>query len=434
MRTLEGGRVTQRSVLPAPRARLAPAGPATPTTGAAALEGRRGSVEVADGLDRRSVLAGYAALAATVVAVTALSARYLPLVRHRPVFTPVVLGWRWAWANWDGAWYLAIAQHGYAYHRGPQSSTAFFPVYPLALRVVASVVGNDVLAGVLVTLAGSAAAALLYATWLQARVSPAATAASLLLIGTFPYAYYLYGTLYGDALFLALAIGAFVALEHEHPVASGVLGALAAASRPVGIAVVVGLALRAYERRDVLAVGPSSTTAPRAARGFASHTALPATIAACGLVAYPVYLWQRFGNAFAFVAAEGGWHQAPGPRAWSKVQLLHELVHSRSIRELLVRLAHPLITIVALALVPAVIRRFGWAYGVYVLVVLGIPALSTKDFFGMARYAVAAFPCFAVAGAALAKRRQWVVPLTVAVSTALLLLLASLFARGYYLS
>ena len=46
----------------------------------------------------------------------------------------------------------------------------------------------------------------------------------------------------------------------------------------------------------------------------------------------------------------------------------------------------------ALALVPAVFKRVGWGYGVYCLVVLALPALSSKDFQGMGRYAIAAFP------------------------------------------
>src|SRR4051812_31453590 len=34
------------------------------------------------------------------------------------------------WANWDGAWFVGIATHGY----GSASATAFFPLYPLLIR------------------------------------------------------------------------------------------------------------------------------------------------------------------------------------------------------------------------------------------------------------------------------------------------------------
>ncbi|MBA3956074.1 MAG: hypothetical protein H0X58_05350 [Acidimicrobiia bacterium] len=65
-------------------------------------------------------------------------------------------------------------------------------------------------------------------------------------------------------------------------------------------------------------------------------------------------------------------------------------------------LAHPLLTIAGFALLPRVFRRFGYGYGTYALLVIGLSCLGTKNFFGMARYVMAAFPCFAVAGDLLA--------------------------------
>ena len=53
--------------------------------------------------------------------------------------------------------------------------------------------------------------------------------------------------------------------------------------------------------------------------------------------------------------------------------------------------------------VPAVARRFGWGYAGYVLVVMGIPLLGTKDFMSCGRYLLAAFPVFAVVGLGLAE-------------------------------
>jgi hypothetical protein len=95
--------------------------------------------------------------------------------------------------------------------------------------------------------------------------------------------------------------------------------------------------------------------------------------------------------------------------------------------------SHPVVTVAALALVPLVFRRFGWGYGVYCLLVVALPALSTKDFFGMGRYVLAAFPCFAVAGELVADHprvRAWVL----GASGAGLVVLTSFFARGSYLS
>src|SRR5207237_1206701 len=39
---------------------------------------------------------------------------------------------------WDGIWYRLIADHGYLLVAGRQSDPAFFPLYPLLLKVAAA--------------------------------------------------------------------------------------------------------------------------------------------------------------------------------------------------------------------------------------------------------------------------------------------------------
>lgn len=87
-----------------------------------------------------------------------------------------------------------------------------------------------------------------------------------------------------------------------------------------------------------------------------------------------------------------------------------------------------------LALVPRVVRGFGWASDMYALFVTGLTVVSTKGFLRMDRYPLAACPRFAVAGEVLARQRPWVLGTVLGVSAALLVFLASLFARGYHLS
>ena len=58
-----------------------------------------------------------------------------------------------------------------------------------------------------------------------------------------------------------------------------------------------------------------------------------------------------------------------------------------------------------LALVPAVKRRFGWAYALYVLGVCGMALVGTKDFMGSGRYLLSAFPAIAALGELLSTRR-----------------------------
>ena len=349
-------------------------------------------------------------------AVVALSVAHLPWSSHpRPGYFPGQ-PWLEGWVHWDAGWYHSIAAKGYSYVPGRQSAVAFFPAYPLAMRAGRAVVGDSLLAGILVTLgAGLALAALLW-SWLRERLPTPAAWTAMALFLLYPYAYYLYGAVYADALFLAAVVGAFVLLERGHPWWAGLLGALATAARPVGLVVVAGLVLRAVERRGGIRWGDAGVL-----------------LSVGGLAAYCVYLANRFGDPFLFAEVEQYWGQGAGPRTWFKLEFLEGVTRFGDPPAWVAYVSHPVVTVAALALVPLVFRRFGWGYGVYCLLVVAPPALSTKDFFGMGRYVLAAFPCFAVAGELLVTRPR-LRTAALALSGAALLVTTSLFARGSYLS
>jgi hypothetical protein len=91
------------------------------------------------------------------------------------------------------------------------------------------------------------------------------------------------------------------------------------------------------------------------------------------------------------------------------------------------------LSVVFLAAVPAVKRRFGAGYAVFVFAAVVIPSTSSGDFMGVGRYLLLAFPVFAVAGSALAER-TWARNAVIPTSCALLLFGTSLFAAGYLLT
>lgn len=127
-----------------------------------------------------------------------------------------------------------------------------------------------------------------------------------------------------------------------------------------------------------------------------------------GLLAYCGYQWLRFGSPFTFVATESapGWDQGTGLRVWSKVALLAELRASSLLGQLKL-LSAALACLIVLVLLVRIRRRFGWGYAAFTAVVVAIPLVTTKDFFGSGRYMLAAFPAFAAAADFLAHRPPW---------------------------
>ena len=416
----------------------------------------------------RSALIIYGAIAAALYAFVAFFANVdLPLpykqgVKPANYSGPTLLE---GWVRFDGGWYRSIAEHGY-YFRGDkeQSSVAFFPVYALFMRAFHWVFGGDTAAwGILITLLAGLTVAVLFYRWCVPRLGEVGARYALAMLLLWPYAWYLFGAVYADALFIALVIGSFTLLEKDHLVLATALGAIATATRPVGLAVVVGLFARELERQGVFSLPrldrvrvaqltPSTpgiadrpeisapTDRPPLIRfdlsKLRARSALP-LLSIAGLVSYVVYLAAKFGEPFAFVKAERapGWDLKAGPHTWFKVEFFDRLIHFPHMGKWYTAglLVQALLAIGLLTLTRRVGRKFGWGYAVYVVVVLAIPLVGSKDFQGIGRYCLAAFPAFAVMGEYLMTRRRLATGVLV-LSALALCLLCSGFARGAYVS
>jgi len=389
-----------------------------------------------------AVLAGYAALVVltTVVAMMGSGRRGPVIDDQRP--------WIAAWLVGDATWYQRIANDGYFYVPGQQSSVAFFPTYPLSVRGVGRLFGGDYhLAGWLVSTLAGGAAVLAFTAWVWPRLPRPAAITAVALLMLYPYSFFLYGAMYSDSLFLLLAIGAFLLVERRQFWWAGLIGALATAGRPVGVAVAVGSVVRVLEMLATAGLG-RPTAAERPGRWWPDRArlgdlfrAIPRVrwreagilLSGLGLAAWCTYLWIAFGDPVAFASVQGapGWNQGGGPRTWFKVQYLGLFVYGWNL-DLAVRLsAQALMVLLAILLLRRVWRLFGWGYLAYAVVVLAIPLIGTKDFMGTGRYVLAAFPVIAAGGHLLATIRfRWVRPVVLGLFGAGLLVATFVFASG----
>ncbi len=324
-----------------------------------------------------------------------------------------------AWMRWDGMWYHRIATQGYFFTPGEQSAVAFFPAYPLLIRALSWTGLHPLLAAVLLTLACGLGATWMFSRWAGRMAGPQPESArwATWLLTLYPYAFFLYGAMYSDALFLLLAVSAFYQLERGRPELATVLGMVATATRPVGPAIVLGLLVRQLELRL------------RAGERLRPRDFLP-VLSGLGLAAYMLYLYQEFGTPLAFVEAQKGWHQEPGWRTWLKVDFFTAAHHRH--RDLYA-VPHAVFGVLFTCLSVPVARRLGLGYGVYVLLACGMPLLSSASFIGLGRYVMAAFPCFLLI-ALLLRERPRALRFTAVASLTLMLLLMSKFAIGRYVS
>jgi len=390
-------------------------------------------------LQRRLPLFAVAAFAGMVVLTSLLawSADHTSVGDASPMDGP---GWLDAWFHGDSGWYYLIADQGYSYVPGVQSPIAFFPAYPLVVHGVGLLLGDDwSTAAGLITLISAAAAVALFADFVRSRLSARTAVVAVALLLVYPYSLFLYGSGYGDAFFLLVALGSFALLERRHFVLAGLVGILATGGRPVGIAVLVGLAVRAVEmlaeERSARAARPlvragggtgdDAVTTPPSARPVPLRdlwSALPLVrwrqasvlLSGAGLVGWMVYLGDRFGDPLAFVAVQRapGWDQGSGPHTWFKLTFFGTIL--RGLWDTVVLLVpQALACLVAVLLLRTAWRRFGWGYTAYSVVSLAIPIIGTKDFMGGGRYSLAVFPVIAAAAVVLTegRRPRWLLPL-----------------------
>ena len=322
------------------------------------------------------------------------------------------------WIRWDARWYADIANNGYFFNLPEQSSVAFFPLYPMLLRAISRASGIGPLPiGVIVTFLFGCAASLLLVQWVRA-VRPGADALfTHALLLCWPFAFYLFGAVYADALFLTLIVGAFLLLERGQPGWAAVLGALSTATRPIAPAVVLGLLARSLEL-------------DRQKHGRFRVQALVPAFAATGFAAYLAFQYAAFGTPFAFVETQGAWSQRPGPRQWLKLEFFGGERLGQLWPEALLNAA---LAVMMLALAARVWRTIGKGYAVYVAVALGLPLLSSAEFIGLGRYSLAAFPSLLALSELLAPRPKlrWAF---LGVSALLLLTMTARFAVGRYVS
>ncbi len=358
-------------------------------------------------------------------------------------------GWQYVFGGWlqfDGPEYLEIARDGYRYVPGVRSNIVWFPLYPLTVRAVQVVVRNWLMTGIVVSAVCGVLAACLLWKWagvqgMDGRTRRTAFAAAML----YPYAWYLYGVVHSDSMFLLLVLGCFLLVGSERYVLAGLVGALATATRPTGMAVLPAVVVMAWERAGFLAVPPPPGAGGgrwsrlvqrwqlpvRLVRERWSAALLGPFLACGGLGLWMLYLGVRWGDPLAFKTNQTVYH--PGDLPLLKLAYLVRLRDfTDSPSYALTTTFQLLMVVVVLLSVPAVGRRFGWGYGVFVAVLVAIPTVSTEDFMGTGRYLIAAFPVWAMWGERLARReRGWAV---VAASGVLMVLLSMGFARSWYLT
>ena len=208
------------------------------------------------------------------------------------------------WVRWDANHYLGLAQNWYVNTGDPKFHIVFYPLYPLAVRIVQPLFGGQtaLAATVLSNLFLMVGCWALYEiARMQYHDRGARNAVRFLLL--FPTSLYL-SIPYSESIFLMLTLLSVLAARREKLWLAVALGALASASRIQGLLTAIPVF---YEALRIEA----KTGRPRPAR--VSLRALQVSLIALGFGAYLLLNWQVSGNPFQFLIYQREhWSQSMG--------------------------------------------------------------------------------------------------------------------------
>ncbi len=399
---------------------LEPLAPLTPSPGGLVRAGRR----VLCLVDREAAWMALGAFVATRLAFVAISlAAPLLFVDHATRQLPTGSGW----IRWDAQWFIATAEHGYPWKLFADrdySTIAFFPLYPLAIRLLMLAgLQSDLAALIVPNLAFLPACYYLYR--LVRLDFPAEVAArTTWLLALFPTALAFFIP-YTESLYLLCSVLMFWHLRHHRWLLAGIAGALGALTRQSGIVLALPFLVEWYAARRA---------------GRASWRALaPLLLMPLAVAAHLAYLWQVTGSPVAFLKVQRAWHRVLGwPWAgvvatiqrWALPDVTgHETGHQ----------VHIVMELAALALFMLLLvvglRRVRPSYSAYSaavwLAALISPAIADNywlPIMSSSRFALSVFPGFIVL--ALALKRPALYQAWLAASAMLLGLLAVYFYLG----
>jgi len=199
-----------------------------------------------------------------------------------------------SWNRWDAANYVRIAQFGYQ----RVYDTAFLPLFPLLISAIAHLLGSWSYLLVGMILSNAALLGSLFVIYqLAVEVQGEQVAQrTLIYLCIFPTAFFFFAA-YNESLFLLLTSGAFLAMRRQHWWLAGILGMLAATTRPAGLFLGVIYLWELWASHESVA----------AARQRIWLRLLPILLIPLGLIGYCVYCWMTFGNPVAFVTVQSHW-------------------------------------------------------------------------------------------------------------------------------
>lgn len=318
--------------------------------------------------------------------------------------------------RWDSYWYIEIVEYGYSYFPGELSSVAFFPLYPLLVKIFSFLFGNPKLVGFII----SNAALFLACFYLYKLAnlefrnkSIAMKAVFFMLIA--PVSFF-FSIAYTEGLFLFLAISCFYYIRKKQWLTASILGFFLSLTRSVGFIIFFPM-LMEYLDLDFYNF--------KIRKEKIKKDILYLLLVPAGLLSYMAYLYVKFGNPFVFytVQATGSWLR----KFTSVFFTLHTIIYCPFLYAMIFAGS---IVLTVLLITYLYFSEARLSYTIYSLLLLGA-YLSTGNLASIQRFVGVIFPLY-ISLALIANKNKYLRNLLEIFFIILLIFFIFLFVNNYY--
>ena len=345
--------------------------------------------------------------------------------------------WVWGFGNFDGVHYLRIAQNGY----DAQYSQAFFPLYPLLIRIFTDLnpfVPKDpmldtriyvdpsyFLMGFILSNVFFLLALILFYKLIRIDFNPKVAFGSLFLLAAFPTSFY-FGSIYTESLFLFLVLGAIYFARKGNFLVGGVFSVFASATRIFGLLLVPVLLIEAYLKFKERKI---------AERGELAKTIVGILLAPFGTLLYMLFLRLNFDKPLYFLTSQPLFG---AERTAGNLIFLPQVIYRYIKIFITVPLSSPLFlnaflefifTIAMLISLVLLYKKMRFSYFIFTLGCLILPTL-TGTLSSVPRYSLMSFLLLPLIVKAIRKYYSLLLTLFITIG----IILISFFIRGYWIA
>lgn len=313
-----------------------------------------------------------------------------------------------SWAQWDGGYYLSIAQNGY---RNLQDF-AFFPLYPFLVSIFGRAFNNFLFAGLLVSNILFFLFLLVFYAYIKRFFSTEIARISTITFLFFPTSFFA-TAMYSESLFLLLSMLTFYLLYRKKYFFSAIAASFSALTRAVGLFLGLSLVYSYF-------VGKHKKDIP----GI-----LMLIIPFLAFLAYMIYLKVRVGDAFIFLNVQDLWQRSFTDPVSTLIASAYTLL---TVPKPLITYLDFALTVLFISLLIVGRRKIPSSLWIFSTLVILFP-VSTGTLSSMPRYLLSSIGTFII-GASYLKSRPKTMYGVWAISLILQIFLAVRFINGYWAS